>query len=40
MDMRLEYEIKPILLEYIKDGVLHEEARAHVFALPNEIPGK
>lgn len=40
MDMRLEYEIRPILLEYIKDGVLHEEARAHVLALPNEIPGK
>lgn len=40
MDMRLDYEIRPILLEYIKDGVLHEEARAHVLALPNEIPGK
>ncbi|WP_437921503.1 AAA family ATPase [Sphingobacterium sp. LRF_L2] len=40
MDMRLEYEIKPILLEYIKDGVLKEEARPHVLALPNEIQVK
>lgn len=39
MDMRLEYEIRPILLEYIKDGVLNEEARAHVLALPNEPQG-
>jgi hypothetical protein len=27
MSVRLEYEIKPILLEYIKDGILKESAR-------------
>ncbi|WP_205600247.1 MULTISPECIES: AAA family ATPase [Sphingobacterium] len=37
MDVRLEYEIKPILLEYIRDGVLKETARAIVNALPNEV---
>lgn len=40
MEMRLEYEIKPILLEYIKDGVLKEEARPHVLALPYDIQAK
>ncbi|MDQ1151198.1 5-methylcytosine-specific restriction protein B [Sphingobacterium zeae] len=40
MDMRLDYEIRPLLLEYIKDGVLHEEARAHILALPNDVPAK
>ncbi|KKX46606.1 AAA family ATPase [Sphingobacterium sp. IITKGP-BTPF85] len=37
MEMRLEYEIKPILIEYIKDGVLKEEARKVIMALPNDI---
>lgn len=27
MDIRLEYEIKPILLEYVKDGILKENAK-------------
>lgn len=30
MDIRLEYEIKPILLEYIKDGILKETAKAEI----------
>lgn len=37
MEMRLEYEIKPILIEYIKDGVLKEEARKVIMALPNDV---
>lgn len=40
MEMRLKYEIKPILLEYIKDGVLKEEARPYVLALPNDVSAK
>lgn len=27
LNMKLEYEIKPLLLEYIKDGILSEDAR-------------
>ncbi|MCP4052308.1 MAG: AAA domain-containing protein [Mesoflavibacter sp.] len=30
MDIRLEYEIKPILLEYIKDGILKETAKVKI----------
>ncbi|MBM09754.1 MAG: hypothetical protein CMF69_09300 [Magnetovibrio sp.] len=30
LELRLQYEIKPILLEYVKDGILQEDARAFI----------
>lgn len=35
--MRLEYEIKPILLEYVKDGILKESAKKEIAALKISI---
>jgi hypothetical protein len=32
--LKLEYEIKPILREYVKDGILTEAAEEHIKALP------
>lgn len=36
MTIRLEYEIKPILMEYIKDGILKEEALENIKSLSVE----
>jgi hypothetical protein len=33
MKMRWKYEIRPILLEYIKDGILKESAKLEIEAL-------
>lgn len=35
--MRLDYEIKPILLEYVKDGILKESAKKEIAALKISI---
>lgn len=32
--MKLEYEIKPLLREYVQDGILNESASAYIDALP------
>lgn len=37
MDIRLEYEIKPILREYIKDGILKESVREKIEQLSTTI---
>ena len=39
METRLEYEIKPILREYIKDGILTQEAKSIIedLKVSNEI---
>lgn len=36
-NMRLEYEIKPILLEYVKDGILKESAKVEIEKLKATI---
>ena len=36
-NMRLDYEIKPILLEYIKDGILKESAKVEIEKLKANI---
>ena len=33
LNMKLEFEIKPILFEYVKDGVLNQEAEERIKAL-------
>jgi len=33
LNMKLEFEIKPILFEYVKDGVLSQEAEKEIKAL-------
>jgi 5-methylcytosine-specific restriction protein B len=33
LNLKLNYEIKPLLLEYIKDGVLSENAKTEIDAL-------
>ncbi|WP_200845618.1 MULTISPECIES: AAA family ATPase [Sphingobacterium] len=37
MDIRLKYEIKPILLEYIKDGILKEDALTEIEKLTASV---
>jgi len=36
MQIRLKYEIKPILFEYVDDGVLRESARKEINELTVE----
>ena len=33
LEMKLRYEIKPILMEYVKDGILLNEAKDKILKL-------
>ena len=35
--MRWRYEVKPLLLEYVRDGVLKPEALARIRAMEEEL---